>query len=688
MNDPEPAIVPMGMESSSASSEWETELDSKDSNYIIESPGGHQITTAADHSFDHVLDDLPTSTRDSPTSKLCTCCQEVVNAMSMYAQKLKRQKRNSTQGITFRQDLLALVASAEAGCDLCFAFINGLQYDPDSHARIAKIVQERRNTSENTALAWGSVIVFWKGCSVDPYRLLLKFYGCREEGYYSFESDLSLVKQAAPGKSIFQTSDVVPDTNHSLPLAKKWLDACRRLHPACHNTNPSFIPTRLIDIRGLHPRLHLYQEFEKNQSVEYATLSHCWGNPFVMKENCTLTKSTLPLFTSKISLEEFPKTFLDAIQVCKSLDISYIWIDSLCILQDDKEDWNRESVTMNNVYSNGMINIAASSASDGSVGCFFERNGIRVCQLLIQIDDNTSVGYDCFPLEHPLESIKHCPLETRGWTFQERLLSPRTLHFTRTEVFWECFTKFVGESSPTSPDHRIGFSKQRYLENWATIVQQYSKRNLTFKKDRLIALAGIAAAIQDQTGDKYYAGMWGRNLERQLSWYLFPPALQRTTPPRAPTWSWANFDQLVFQSNWGLAGENDECMLQILNIENLSIGASPFGDMPMINLWLACPPLLIGFPWGDDGTGEQYFDCVEDMAALDIYVLKLDGRVGLLLRPTRRCPGEYRRVGLLTIFDEVLADHAESRSFHAQENAYVPARDHQFINYARVIVLV
>lgn len=177
-------------DSSSASSEWETESDSEDS------------TSAADHSFDHVLDDLPTPTWDSPTSKLCTCCQEVVNAMSMYAQKLKGQKlRISSQQITYRQDLLAVVASAEAGCDLCFVFINGLQYDSDSHVRalIAEFVQEWRNTAEDTALPWGSVILYWDGSSVAPYELRLQFDRCNG-GDYSFQSDLILM--AAPGKSL------------------------------------------------------------------------------------------------------------------------------------------------------------------------------------------------------------------------------------------------------------------------------------------------------------------------------------------------------------------------------------------------------------------------------------------------------------------------------------------------------
>ncbi|TVY91388.1 hypothetical protein LAWI1_G004675 [Lachnellula willkommii] len=385
--------------------------------------------------------------------------------MSMYAQKFKYQGRYSSRRITYRQGLLALVASAEAGCDLCFAFINGLQYNPDCHARIAQSLQEWTNTAEDTTLPWGSLALYWDGSSAAPFKLCLEF------GEPDSTHDLILIKQGAPGRPIFQTSDV-------------------------------------------------------------------------------------------------------------------------------------------------------------------------------------------------------------------------------------CFTKFVSEASPISSDRRIGSSKQGYIKNWATIVREYSSRKLTFKKDKLIALAGIAAAIQDQTRDKYYAGMWGRNLEWQLSWYLpDQPALQRTTPPRAPTWSWACFDQRVWHSNWGEPDETFESRLQIriLNIESLTARGSPFGDMPMIKLWLACPPLLMGIPWDVDfsekyeGTRRLYFDCIEDVAASDIHVLNLDDELGLLLRPTRRCPGEYQRVGFLYSYsdpDVLLREVAENRSFHAQENAYVPSWDHQFENHPRVIVLI
>jgi hypothetical protein len=113
---------------------------------------------------------------------------------------------------------------------------------------------------------------------------------------------------------IFQNQDGPPNTSHSMPLVKEWLTACQRLHPECNHQSDKFIPTRLIDLQGSNPRLRLSSEF-KEAHVHYATLSHCWGTP--EKESCKLTKSTLPVFMSKITMEELLNTFRDAIEDSK-----------------------------------------------------------------------------------------------------------------------------------------------------------------------------------------------------------------------------------------------------------------------------------------------------------------------------------------------------------------------------------
>ncbi|KUJ07037.1 HET-domain-containing protein, partial [Mollisia scopiformis] len=214
------------------------------------------------------------------------------------------------------------------------------------------------------------------------------------------------------------------------------LSACLERHNGCNNRT-SFRPERLIDLTGRNPRLRLESQLVENEYIEYATLSHCWGKP--QTRSCQLTTLTLVDVMSVIPLEKLSKNFRDAIAICKELKIQYIWIDSLFIIQRDAADWAAESITMVNVYGGGILNISASGASDGSQGCFFDRKDMRRCQFPLKINKYKHVLYD---------SYLHCPLEARGWTLQERLLSPRAVHFTRTEVFWECNTQFVSESSP------------------------------------------------------------------------------------------------------------------------------------------------------------------------------------------------------------------------------------------------
>ncbi|TGO13548.1 hypothetical protein BTUL_0068g00570 [Botrytis tulipae] len=229
-------------------------------------------------------------------------------------------------------------------------------------------------------------------------------------------------------------------------------------------------------------------------------------------------------------MDELPNTFHDAIKVCKELEI-----DSLCIVQDDNEDWTRESLTMAN-----LLNIAASSSIDGSQGCFFNRGDAPRCHISLKVDGKINALYYCTKVRtHALDELDVCPLESRGWVLQERLLSPRTVHFTREQVFWDCYTKFVSESSPfnfnTAENSRgtgSWLKEPLSIRNWNRIVANYTGSCLTYEANRLIALAGIAEEIQQQTEDKYFAGMWYENLLEQLCWYVLEPTIDQKFSPR------------------------------------------------------------------------------------------------------------------------------------------------------------
>jgi hypothetical protein len=176
-----------------------------------------------------------------------------------------------------------------------------------------------------------------------------------------------------------------------LEQAKRWLVQCSETHTLCKQTTPiKRLPTRLIEVGALDSvngdegisvvRLRISAGL--SLSTPYTTLSHCWGGkmPFM------LVSSNIHHLMDKIVVSELPITFQHAIAITKRLGIRYIWIDSLCIIQDSEDDWRRESSTMNQVYQFGYCNIAAAAAANSSEGCFFKRSSIAIEPLIFELD--------------------------------------------------------------------------------------------------------------------------------------------------------------------------------------------------------------------------------------------------------------------------------------------------------------
>lgn len=143
------------------------------------------------------------------------------------------------------------------------------------------------------------------------------------------------------------------------------------------------MPTRLLSIRYNPIRLC---SSNTRQERNYAPLIHCWGSkPEILLK---LTEENIDELHQSIPLQRLSRTFKEAIYIALELGLDYIWIDSLCIIQDDAEDWRRESTLMGQVYGNSFINIAASSAIDGSYGCFMQRRGPSQCSHTLRVKIN------------------------------------------------------------------------------------------------------------------------------------------------------------------------------------------------------------------------------------------------------------------------------------------------------------
>ena len=193
------------------------------------------------------------------------------------------------------------------------------------------------------------------------------------------------------------------------------------------------LPTRVIDVGDYtNPRLRLLDGDDR--TGRYIALSHCWGKFDESHKVCTYRHNIQEL-RQHIDYDSLPKTFQDAVRVTWALNIRYLWIDSICIIQDDGEDWEAESGRMEDVFSLAYCILAASSAKSSTDG-FLRNREPRQC-LTIHTPKCGTI-YICKAIDNFHLDVEQGELNKRGWVLQERALSHRTIHFTSTQVYWEC----------------------------------------------------------------------------------------------------------------------------------------------------------------------------------------------------------------------------------------------------------
>jgi hypothetical protein len=253
------------------------------------------------------------------------------------------------------------------------------------------------------------------------------------------------------------------------------------------------------------------------------------------------------------------------VSMTRKLDIAFLWIDSLCIVQDesDKSDWHEQSADMANIYRNAYITFAATAAKDADGGCYTREVRRRLHQAtsplaVVRYEDGSERELCARrKFDHDISSL---PLLQRGWVCQERLLSPRVLHFTGEELVWECSAGVQCECGGHDLEDKfdrmrifdpeyivVGPNSQHPapLDLWYSIVSDYTALSLTQASDALPALSGIAKAFAEQIGDEYVAGMWKSTLVSNMLWFFKESEKRGSTnskalPWRAPSWSWAS----------------------------------------------------------------------------------------------------------------------------------------------------
>lgn len=327
------------------------------------------------------------------------------------------------------------------------------------------------------------------------------------------------------------------------------------------------MPTRVVEVLG-NGSLRLHIEGGK---ASYAALSYCWGE----QQTFATTLSSVADYTQGFSLSALPQSLQDAVKVTTELGLKYIWIDSLCIIQDSPSDKEREISQMAQVYSNAYITICAANAKACSEGFLKSSGEVKSGLASSPGDGLLKMPYKCqngdlgniFFREENLYHSMWEPISKRAWTLQERLLSPRALIYG-SRFLWQCHTAqysdggiedwsfdvlgsghrrlLSGASGSIQSARQAEIGSQQVFQVWYHTVQEYTRRELTLPSDKLPAIAGMAKAVHDITGDLYLAGLWKSNLAYELMWSSNPPT-KFATPSvwRAPSWSWASIDNGV-----------------------------------------------------------------------------------------------------------------------------------------------
>jgi Heterokaryon incompatibility protein (HET) len=428
------------------------------------------------------------------------------------------------------------------------------------------------------------------------------------------------------------------DSDKEIPIINHWINNCQKNHAGCVSGLQGFMPTRVIDVGSANsqPRLVLSSDLDFNLDTtdrRYLALSHCWGR--TMPPTATTTSCTLAERLREIPMAGLSRTFADFINISRRMRVKYVWIDSLCIIQDSKQDWEIEAAQMASVYSNSYCTISASSSANGTGGCHSDPDSEPYGPVTLPFNELDENGnhiaksirvYSLFG--EPIANIlQRDPISSRGWTFQERELSNRVLHYSRDSIRWECRslkaslqfpwqdtnafndvlrTFDAGQLSPRgSGQHfndRSQKEKERDMEAWFQAVQNYTGRALTVQSDKLPAFSGIARAVQLRTGDRYLAGLWESDLIYFLCWAsAWHPAGSNTiwnpeSPEpinharqfeyHAPSWSWGCITGKVRYEWWifhaldnPIPASNAQYLPQVLEATTIPAGIDEYGQL-------------------------------------------------------------------------------------------------------------
>jgi hypothetical protein len=322
-----------------------------------------------------------------------------------------------------------------------------------------------------------------------------------------------------------------PLSDETLSWVKSHVTECLTTHCKCLNTSETILPRRVLSLTKT-PSGTIQVTLKETDGTRgaYTCLSHRWGG----SELGMTTRETYADWLNGIPWRSIPSTFQDAIRFTVSMGIENIWIDSFCIIQDDRLDWEEQAETMASIYQNSFITLAATTSPDNESGCFWDSD--------TSYERNFQTDIGVFSVRRIIRHWKMLwtshsattfPLLTRAWVFQERLLAPRVLHFSGNEFIWECMQ--LGDCQCGGYDAASNPKTHNWTggKPWRSAVELYTSLHLTSEQDRLPALFGFAYYYARSIGasieKEYFAGLWENSFYQDLLWRVESLAVKLDT---------------------------------------------------------------------------------------------------------------------------------------------------------------
>ncbi|PVI02305.1 HET-domain-containing protein [Periconia macrospinosa] len=379
-------------------------------------------------------------------------------------------------------------------------------------------------------------------------------------------------------RPIWASSDYLPFEKR-IAAVHDWFEQCKNEHQACeaqivlpHNR---ILPARILNISQCRDTedVVLVDPSTAEGSLNYLALSHCWG-----KDGVPIRTTTDNLIEHEkgLGIPLLPRTFQDAVRIGRALGYNYLGIDSLCIIQDDKDDWEREAAKMASIFRYADIVLCAASASNSAEGCDIDKDLEPALNFLFpsdsteennasaQMHDTTRTRLFIRRDGGTCSSLTSCPIMRRGWIFQEIFLAPRVLYFTNGHMIWQCHRLLQSEDSHFSQEQTSNVSrygqggilssaplyelKRQYqvgmhMHAWWAILGDFFQREFTKLEDTLPSLAGLINVWQEYTCDQPMVGLWKSNLPFHMCWYVCSGVSGIDRVPQQPSWCWTSIPQ-------------------------------------------------------------------------------------------------------------------------------------------------